>query len=446
MTAIADSPAASSQGGQASLGASRGWWATWVFFLLYVLSFVDRQMLNLLVEPIKQDLGISDFEISLLQGVTFAAFYALFGLAIGWMVDHWQRRPIIAVGVFLWSIATAMCGLANTFWQLALARMGVAVGEASLAPAAYSLLSDLFPPGRLALPMSIMGAGAGIGGALALVVGGYLMATIPDAGMAVPFLGVLAAWKVAFLLVGLPGLALTWLVFTITDPGRVAAPRARRDRKVVRFLSENRRFYGGHYLGFGLFSMLNYAVAAWMPTFMIRHHGWQVTEAGYAIGTIMFIFGPLGAILMGWLVDKWFSRGRLDAHLRFYAVCCAIQLVSISLSVTASDPFIALAFFVPQVAVAGFTGVAAAALQIATPANLRGQMSAIYLLVFNLVGLGLGPMVVAVFTDFVFADEAMIGWSLLMTYLIFAPLAAILMIWAAPAMHQRVLIMREARV
>lgn len=445
MTALSDSPAASSHGGRDWSGSSRGWWATSVFFLLYVLSFVDRQMLNLLVEPIKQDLGISDFEISLLQGMTFASFYAVFGLAIGWMVDHWPRRPIIAVGVFLWSIATAMCGLANSFWQLALARMGVAVGEASLAPAAYSLLSDLFPPGRLALPMSLMGAGAGVGGALALVLGGYIMANIPPAGAAVPFVGVLAGWKVAFLLVGLPGLVLAWLVFSIADPGRAHPQRAQHDGNAIRFLSQNKRFYIGHYLGFGVFSMLNYAVAAWMPTFMIRHHGWQVSEAGYAIGAIMFVAGPLGAVLMGWLVDKWFSHGRLDAHLQFYAMCCGIQLVSIALTVTANDPFVALACFVPQVAVAGFTGVAAAALQIGTPANMRGQLSAIYLLVFNLVGLGLGPTAVAVFTDYVFADEAMIGWSLLMIYIIFAPLAALLMLWAAPAMHRRVLIMRETR-
>jgi MFS family permease len=445
MTAISDSSAGSSHGGRDWSGSSRGWWATAVFFLLYVVSFVDRQMLNLLVEPIKQDLGISDFEISLLQGMTFASFYALFGLAIGWMVDHWPRRPIIAVGVFFWSIATVICGLANGFWQLALARMGVAVGEASLAPAAYSLLSDLFPPGRLALPMSIMGAGAGVGGALALVVGGYIMANIPAAGAAVPFIGMLAGWKVAFLLVGLPGLVLAGLVFSIRDPGRAAVSPKQRDEKTISFLIDNKRFYVGHYLGFGLFSMLNYGVSAWMPTFMIRHHGWHVTEAGYAIGVIMFIAGPLGAILMGWLVDKWFSRGRLDAHMRFYAVCCAIQLVSMALTVSANDPFVALAFFVPQVAVAGFTGVAAAALQIGTPANMRGQLSAIYLLVFNLVGLGLGPTAVAVFTDYVFADEAMIGWSLLMSYIIFAPPAAFLMLWAAPAMRHRVLVMRETK-
>lgn len=421
--------------------ALAGWWATFVFFVLYALSFVDRQLLNLLVEPIKASLGVSDFQVSLMQGLTFAVFYTVFGLGIGWLVDNRPRRPIMFAGVALWSIATAMCGIAGKFWQLALARIGVAVGEASLAPAAYSLMSDIFPPRKLALPMSVMGAGAGIGGAAALVVGSYILGLVPD-GIALSGAWHLEAWQVAFLVVGIPGLFIAPLIWTVRDPGRkqaASAAAAEADAgSVLRFIGRHKRFYLGHFIAFGVFSMINYAVSAWLPTFLIRRHGLELGEAGYAVGLLLFLVGLPGSLLSGWLVDRWYSRGRADAHLVYFAMCCIVQMLSIFAAVWVSDPTLALVLLIPQVAVSGFTGVAAAALQITTPARMRGQVSAIYLLVFNLLGLGLGPTIAAIFTDFVFADEMRVGSSLVLTYAIFAPVAAGLMLFAAPAMRRRI--------
>ncbi|NBB52620.1 MFS transporter, partial [Rhizobium sp. CRIBSB] len=142
------------------------WWSVAVFFLLYGIAFLDRQMLNILVVPIKETLDISDFQISLLQGFTFAVFYTIVGVPIGWFIDNGPRRKVVFLGLIVWSVASSACGLAFRFWHLMLGRIGVAAGEAVLAPAAYSMLSDIFPPNRLALPMSIMGTGAALGGAL----------------------------------------------------------------------------------------------------------------------------------------------------------------------------------------------------------------------------------------------------------------------------------------
>lgn len=421
--------------------ATKGWWATAVFFLLYALSFIDRQLLGLLVEPIKAQLHVSDFEISLLQGMSFAIFYALFGIAIGWMVDHWARRPIVFAGVTLWSLATAGCGLASQYWHLMLGRIGVATGEASLAPAAYSMLSDIFPPRRLALPMSVMGSGAPLGGAFALILGGFVLGMVPAGGVDLPIVGTLVGWQVAFVVVGLPGLLLAPLIFTVPDIRRVPMRSDGQGQTIgmtLRRLMTSRRFYAGHFLGFGFYSLINYAVSSWMPTFLIRRHGLDLGQAGYATGLLLFFVSLPGSILVGYLVDRWFGKGRKDAHLRFFAGCAAVQLVSLAAAVSVDDPWLALALLIPHTAVVSFTGVAAAGLQIATPPDIRGQVSAIYLLVFNLLGLGLGPMVVALFTDFVFQDEARLGSSLLLTYVVFAPLAILCMLFAAPAMRERV--------
>lgn len=422
--------------------ATKGWWATFVFFILYSLSFVDRQMLNLLVEPIKHSLDATDFEISLLQGMTFAVFYTVFGLFIGGLVDTRPRRAIIFVGVVFWSVATAGCGLAVRYWQMAIARVGVAVGEASLAPAAYSLMSDLFPPKKLAMPMSVMGAGAPVGSALALLVGSIIIGIVPEGGVNVPLLGQLQGWQVAFLSVGIPGVLLAPLVFTFAEPVRrsvVVAGQSEtvQTREVWSFLKGNRRFYLGHFLGFGIYSMVNYAVTAWTPTFFVRHHDFTIAEAGYAMGALILFVSMPGAILMGFLVDRWYASGRTDAHLRFFAIAFVIQTLATLGAFTASDPTIALALLIPQIALSGFTGVAAAALQITTPARMRGRVSAVYLLVFNLLGLGFGPSIVAALTDFVFRDEMLVGTSMIVTYLVFAPVGVLLMLWAAPEMRRK---------
>lgn len=416
------------------------WWSVIVFFLLYNLSFLDRTMLNLLVVPIRASLGVTDFQVSLLQGFAFAIFYTAFGIPIGWAVDHGPRRRIICFGIILWSLAASACGLASRYWHLALGRVGVAVGEASLAPAAYSLLSDIFPPEKLALPMSVMGAGAALGSAIAAIAAGLIVDAVPVQGMNVPLLGNLVGWQVALVATGVPGLLLAPLVYSIPEPGR-SAPSPRQQDKgsfahVLVHLRAHKTFYIGHFLGFGLFSMVNYGLTSWLAAYFMRVHGWPLKEVAFLSGGIVLCAGLPGTIAMGYIVDRWYAAGRRDAHLVFFAICAFVQLACIAVGVLSGSSLVAVIFFSLSTLMTGFTGVGAAALQIATPVRMRGQISAIYLLVFNLIGLGCGPSVVALFTDFLFHDDMQVGSAILLTYAIFSPIAAALLLIAARAIRR----------
>ncbi len=416
-------------------------------------------MLNILVVPIQQTMGISDFQISLLQGFTFAVFYTVVGIPIGWFVDNGPRRRIVFLGLIFWSIASSACGLATRYWHLLLGRIGVAAGEAVLAPAAYSMLSDIFPAGRLALPMSVMGTGAAVGGALSAVIAGMIVDAVPASGMDVPVIGNLVGWQIALLLTGIPGLLFAPLVYTIPDKrarnqvlggtglpkGKAKTPAATASEtkassgatiaEAMGFILSRRLFYLPHFIGFGLFSMCNYGLVSWVATFFVRTHGWTLTQTAVMIASLTLLVGVTGGTLSGFLVDRWFSRGRKDAHMLFYAGCALLQAVCVAGMVITPVPMIAVAFLVLPIAVMNFTGVAGAVLQIVTPPQMRGQISAVYLLVFNLIGLGCGPTVVALFTDFFFKDVAMVGWSLVLTYAIFAPITAGLMLLGARAIR-----------
>jgi MFS family permease len=419
-----------------------GWMAVLIFFLLYVLSFLDRQILNLLVGPIKASLGITDFQMSLLQGPSFALFYALFGLPIGWLVDRVSRRHVIFAGVMIWAAAASLSGLASRFWHLLIGRIAVGAGEAALAPAAYSLLSDLFPRERLAFPMSVMGAGSAGGAALSLFLGGILIAAMPSGFITVPILGTIASWQAVLLLTGLPGFLLAPLVFLVPD---------RRTRKSCSKLNTTSpqsltplfrrwKLYSGHFIGFGTVSLCGYAMGAWFPTFLIRVHGWDTGSAAYAAGLVQFAGVP-GGMILGLFADRWFRKGRHDAHFRIFAICLLVMtaLVTLAMQLSYMPAVIVLIFL--QYMLGAFTGTAAAALQIATLPDLRGRVSAAYLLVFNLIGLGLGPVAVAFFTDYVFKDEMRVGASLAATFISFAPLGALMLLMAGRDMRG---IMREA--
>lgn len=434
------------------------WWSVAVFFLLYGIAFLDRQMLNILVVPIKETLDISDFQISLLQGFTFAVFYTIVGVPIGWFIDNGPRRKVVFLGLVVWSVASSACGLAFRFWHLMLGRIGVAAGEAVLAPAAYSMLSDIFPPNRLALPMSIMGTGAALGGALSAVMAGVIVDAVPAGGLDMPLFGNLAGWQIALLLTGIPGILCAPLIFTVPDKriakggSKPAAPEPVAGEasigktgtdgasmgEAMSFIYDRRRFYVPHFIGFGLYSMCNYGLVSWVATFFIREHAWAMTQVAVMFATLSLFVGVSGGALMGFIVDRWYSRGRKDAHMLFFAGSALLQAACVFGMVLSPDPNLAVAFLVLPMALMSFTGVAGAILQIVTPSRMRGQISAVYLLVFNMIGLGCGPTVVALFTDYVFRNDGMVGWSLVLTFAVFAPITAGLMLLGARAIRKGV--------
>src|SRR6202795_194603 len=209
--------AAETRGGSRALRYA--WYVVGVLTLVYVFSFLDRQIFSLIVAPLRRDLHISDTQVSLLQGFSFAVFYTFFGIPIGRLADVYNRRTIIVLGLVLWSAFTAGCGLAGTFAQMLLLRMGVGVGEAALSPAAYSLITDYFPRERLATALSVYSMGIYVGSGMAYLLGGLVVAYASTQAMwTIPLLGAVHPWQIIFLLVGLPGIAVAPLLFTVNQP------------------------------------------------------------------------------------------------------------------------------------------------------------------------------------------------------------------------------------
>ena len=260
------------------------WYVVVMLMLAYVFAFLDRQILALLVEPIRRDIGVTDFQMSLLLGPAFAFFYVTLGIPIGRIPDHRSRRTIIGIGVAVWSVMTAACGLAKSFTQLFIARIGVGIGEATLQPCAASMISDYFPREKRGRAISVYSMGLGIGAGLALVLGGQVIASISQGeAVSLPLVGDLLGWQVVFLVVGLPGLIVAVLMFTVKEPYR--RDRITIDgqdtqqlsiRDVIGFLITRWRTYGTHFLGLSIMSIIGNAYLAWIPTVFIRSWDWGI--------------------------------------------------------------------------------------------------------------------------------------------------------------------------
>lgn len=405
------------------------WGALPVLMLLSALSLMDRQILSLMVEPIKRDLQITDFQVGLLQGIVFALFYCIAGLPLGWLADRYARRPVIWAGVAVWSMAASACGMATTYLNLVLARMFVGVGEASLSPAANSMLADLFRPARLALAFSVLSVGASIGNGLALGLGGMIVDFADKGGtLSLPFFGELYSWQFVFLITGLPGLLLCWLIFLVPEPVRRSRMSTQQNAGfglTLKFVKKNWKFFTTHFVGFGLFSIVAWSYISWLPTFMIRKYGWDVGQVSLPLAFIIALGGICGTVASGALVDAWFGRGRKDAHFRMYAFISLGVAVIGAIAFQMPNPYLFLALSVPVASTIILAPTATAALQIVTPNEMRGQVNALFLLVMNGVGLGLGPPLVGAITDFLFHDEARVGDSMSIVCLTLGPLAAL---------------------
>jgi MFS family permease len=401
------------------------WTAVGVLLVLYGVAFLDRQIISLVVGDLRHELGVSDFQVSLLQGFAFALLYALFGLPIGMAVDRWSRRWVIFTGVLIWSIAAMLCGLARTFPQLLAARALVGAGEAALAPAAYSLLSDLFPKRRLTTAVGIFATGSILGSEASLAISGLILSAAKE-GVDAPFIGHLTAWRFAFIAAGAPGVLLAFAIFLIPEPlrrGSLGAVAAWVD--VLRFIRANGRFFACHFVGFGCMMALGYARISWTPALLIRRFGWDVARVGVTLGAFGAVSGAAAFLLTGLLVDRLFARGRRDAHLRVYVAGSLITLVFGVAAFLAPSPPLLFLFLTIIAFPINMGAIAASALQVVTPARLRGRVSAIYLMVTALFGMTVGPGLVGFFTDAVFHDPAKLYLSLSAVFAILSPLGLI---------------------
>ncbi len=424
------------------------WYVVAVLTLVYVFSFIDRQILSLLVGPIRRDLGISDTQMSLLMGFTFAVFYTFFGIPLGRWADSGSRRTIIALGFVAWSAFTAACGLARNYLQMLLCRVGVGVGEAALSPAAYSMLTDYFPPERRATALGVYGMGIYIGSGLAFLLGGVVVGLAgARESYDLPLVGATRAWQVIFFAVGLPGVALAALLYTVAEPlRRGAGTAAGRIRKiqlgdVAGYLWENRGAMLCHNFGFGFISFTTYAAGNWNPTYFIRRFGWSAAEIGIAYGLIAIFAGSAGIACGGRAADWLRARGYVDANLRVALYAILINLpIAVATYLVPSD-LAAITLLVPATFLTSAPfGVAAAAIQHMMPNPMRAQASSIYIFITNLVGLGLGPTAVAVATDRLFASDQAIGYSLLLVH-VTGKAIAIILLWRGLA-HYRAAVER----
>jgi MFS family permease len=422
------------------------WYVVGVLTLAYISSFIDRQILTLLVGPMRRDLHLSDTQMSVLMGLSFALFYTVLGLPLGRLADSHSRRRIIAVGIGLWSLMTAVCGLAKNYWQLFLCRVGVGVGEAALSPAAYSLIADYFPPRQLATALSVYSLGIYIGTGLAYILGGaFVTWTSGRQPFELPVLGVIYPWQVVFFFVGLPGLVIALLASTIREPARKGvltdpaggATDSIPLREVFAYVRANGPTFLCHNLGYAIFAMATYGGAAWIPTFFIRTHQWTAAEAGLAQGLIVTFGGGAGVVIGGRLADWLVHRGYSDGKMRIGLIgvlACVVPGLLFPLVPTGSWAVVLLVVF--QVLASFPFGAAAAGIQEIMPSQMRGQASALYLFVVNLVGLGLGPTAVALVTDYVFKEDLAVRYSLVIVGTA-ASLAAATLFWLGLGRYRR---------
>jgi MFS family permease len=409
----------------------QAWYAVAIFALALMVNFLDRGILNLLVEPIKRDLHLSDLQISLIMGFAFACFYVVFGLPIARLADSRSRRAIVGTGIAIFSVMTALCGVAQNFWQLFLCRVGVGVGEACNGPATFSMLADLFPPNQLPRAIGVLNFGFFLGLGASLLIGGsvvHLVSSLPP--LTLPIVGTLHSWQYTFLIVGIPGLIVAALFATIIEPirrGRIAGATGTVPvLDVVRFIAQNRATYGPMFLGLALQTILAFGVQGWTPSFFIRTYGWTISQIGWTQGLIILLVWPLGLIPGGMAAERLARRGFDDANLRITIAALLAYTpfaIAFPLMPTALGSNIMLAL--AGLCISFGIGPQNAALQTVTPGEMRGQVTALFLFVFNIIGFGLGATIVALFTQYVFGSDSMLRYALSTTVVILAPAAAL---------------------
>jgi MFS family permease len=417
--------------------SGKAWLLLAILVLMLVLAYLDRGLIALLVKPMRESLHVSDVQISLLYGMAFGLFYALFSFPLGWLADRWSRRGVIYLCITLWSLATAACGLAGTFWQLAAARFMIGFGEGGLSPIGYRMLGDAFPKRRMGLALGIFGAGAGLAAPISLLVGGRLVDwALHGGGAGLPLIGDVQPWQRVFLILGPPGVLLAPLIF-LAPAGRKSAPvePQRSDNSgpsfesmgLLAFLRSRWLYLLLVFMGFGVVALFCYGIAAWTPTYFQRRFGLTMTQIGAGLALANGLATTTCFVASGWLTDRWFSHGAKTAQFLYFLICLPIVILAGVLAFTVADrpvfAFILLGFvwlLVPTVT------TAATHLQHSTPVHLRGRVSALFTMVFNIVGMTTGPLVVAMLTEHVFHDPAKVGLAIATTLIVAGGLALVL--------------------
>ncbi|MGE0826947.1 MAG: spinster family MFS transporter [Candidatus Binatia bacterium] len=386
------------------VGGPYSYYVLGVLFVVYIFNFIDRQILAILLQPIKEDLQISDTALGFLTGFAFAVFYTFAGLPLARIADRWVRRSLIAISLATWSLMTAASGLARGFGDLALARIGVGIGEAGATPPAHSLISDYFPPEKRATALAVYASGIYVGVGLGFFLGGWINDHY--------------GWRMAFFVVGLPGVLMALIVrFTVREPIRGMSERSAVPlqtytiREACRFLvtlpaARNIGLAGGFH------AFAAYGLGAWIPAFFVRVHNMTPGELGQWISWIVALGGIIGAFTGGWIADRW-VLGNPRARPYVGMIGCLLSIPFIVGSLLITNPYLALLSYLPATIFGTlWLGPSGAIVQDVSPPSMRAVASAVFLFIVTIIGLGAGPQTVGILNDLIGTPDA-VRYSLL---------------------------------
>lgn len=411
------------------------WYTVVLLTLAYIFSFIDRYILGLLIEPIKSDLNLSDTEVGLLLGPAFAIFYTTLGVPLGWLADRARRTWIIGAGIAVWSLATAVSGLARNFMQLFIARISVGVGEATLSPCALPIIADSFPPSKRGKAIAFYTAALSIGAGLAYIAGASVIgwSKTVDA-IVLPLIGEVAPWQFAFIAVGLPGLIVALMCLFLTEPKRQENSGLTKDgkagiRDAVTYIWQHRQAYSGFVAVVAAMLIISYS-QFWLPALFGRTWGWGEEKFGLWYGLGMLLIGPITVNTAGWLCDRMAAAGKEDAPVRILIWGGLLMVPTAAIAPLMPTANLAFAVFLLNlVSLAMISAVAPTALLNITPGEIRGQVTAIYFLVVSVAGLFLGPMTVGLLND-TLMGEAGLRYSVALIPLIYGLPVLLIMPWA----------------
>ena len=430
-------------------GGAYAWYVVAVLMFAYIVAIVDRQILSLLVQPIKRDLGVTDTQMGLLAGFAFVLFYSILGVPIARLADRKNRKAIISIGIVIWSIMTAACGLTKTYVQLFIMRIGVGVGEATLSPAAYSIMADYFQPRKLARAIGVYAMGLYAGSGIALLAGSAVVAMLSGHGtIEFPLIGEMHRWQLTFVVVAIPGFLVLALMMTVREPPRrqFAYDGSHRNveaepvpiSEIWRFFRANRRLIIAHFGGFLMIGTVISAFLIWVPEFLRRTYDYSIAEAGAIYGFSLLLFGTAGPYFGGWFAEWLARRGYRDSEMRAAAICGAVMIPITIIAPLAPERIsglvmLALLSFI----LASAQGLAPTILQLIAPNRMRAQITAFFMLVAVLAGFSLGPACTAMITDYVFGYDEALPYSLVIVSAVLTPIGVAFLVYGLKPYRER---------
>lgn len=401
----------------------RRWYSVTVISLLAMIGYTDRFIMNLMVEPMKRDFDLTDTQVSLLIGITFSLFYVLCGLPLARIADRWNRRNLLTLGALVWSAMTAASGLAQNYWQLFVARIGIGIGESTITPCSASIFSDTLRSDQLTRGFAIYSMFSVIGTLAAFIVGGQLIAWTAlhwPTGVPIPIVGSIHHWQLVFFIVGLPGILLALLFrFTVAEPKRQFLT-GRNDAmplsEVVGYIRKRKLIYLSILGGLAVQHIGAGALAGWLPALLQRKFGLAPDETGLYMALAFVLPGIASALCAGWVSDRLLRNKVFDSHLRVSTIgialgCLPLGLAPLMPTIAGVVTLTALGYFFAYMPVVACP----AALQLVSPNRMRAIVASLVSVAMVLIGFGTGPTIAALLTDFVFRDENMLDWSLAVT-------------------------------